>query len=250
MKILRLLCLILCAVVLLGACSKEPDSKIIRVAVSPAIPPMLFERDGKIVGVDFDIFEGYCKSRGCTFKMTAYDWLGMLGAVSSGQADVAFSGISITEKRKEVMNFSKPYYVSTWDLIGMNNRQIKITDLSQLKNYSIAYPTGTVFDDYVKTVLQPQGYYSVDKVRLYPSPTETLLALQNGTVDLVFVDRVMLLSYQKSLGLPVSSSYQVVGFDNLGFAFKKDSSLRDDFNLYLDEIGPENLKKIINKWIQ
>lgn len=250
MKTIRLFGFIISAVILLMACSKQPESNVIRVAVSPAIPPMLFEQDGKTVGVDLDIFEGYCQSRGCTFKMTAYDWLGMLGAVSSGQADVAFSGISITDKRKEAMSFSKPYYVSTWDLIGMNNRHIKITDLSQLKNYSIAYPTGTVFDDYVKTVLQPQGYYSLDKVKLYPSPTETLLALQNGTVDLVFVDQVMLKSYQKLLGLPVSSSYQVVGFDNLGFAFKKDSKLRDDFNLYLDELGPEKLKTIINKWIQ
>mgnify|MGYP002628389227 CR=1 FL=1 len=250
MNSFRLISLIISAAFLLLACSKEPASNEIRVAVSPAIPPMLFEKDGKMIGVDLDIFEGYCKSRGCTFKMTAYDWLGMLGAVSSGQADVAFSGISITDKRKEAMSFSQPYYVSTWDLISMNNRHIKITDLSQLKNYSIAYPTGTVFDDYVKTVLQPQAYYSVDKVKLYPSPTETLLALQNGTVDLVFVDRVMLQSYQKSLGLPVSSSYQVVGFDNLGFAFKKDSKLRDDFNLYLNEMGPEKLKIILNKWIQ
>jgi polar amino acid transport system substrate-binding protein len=77
-----------------------------------------------------------------------------------------------------------------------------------------------------------------------------LIALQNGSVDLVFVDGVMLDSYQKSLNLPVSSSYQVVGFDNLGFAFKKGSKLRDDFNLYLTELGPEKLNVIINRWAQ
>ena len=103
---------------------------MIKVAVSPAIPPMLFEKDGKYTGIDLEIFEGYCKSRACTFKTTAYDWLGMLGAVTSGQADVAFSGISITDKRKEVMDFSNPYFTSTWQLIGLKNRNIKITDLS------------------------------------------------------------------------------------------------------------------------
>jgi polar amino acid transport system substrate-binding protein len=174
----------------------------------------------------------------------------MLGAVSSGQADVAFSGLSITDKRKEVMDFSKPYYTSTWDLISLENRHIKITDLSQLKKYTVAYPTGSVFDDYVKDVLQPKGYYSLEQVKLYPSPAEALIALQNGNVDLVFVDSVMLQSYQKSLNLPVSSSYQVVGFDNLGFAFKKGSKLRDDFNLYLSELGPEKLKAIIKQWTQ
>lgn len=250
MKLTRIFTIFLFSILFLGACSKQEPANILKVAVTPSIPPMLFEKDGKYAGIDLEIFEGYCKSRGCNFKMTAYDWLGMLGAVASGQADLAFSGISITDKRKEVMDFSNPYFVSSWDLIGLNKRNIKITDLSQLKNYTIAYPTGTVFDDYVKNVLQPQGYYSVDQVKLYPSPTEALIALQNGNVDLVFVDKVMLVNYQKSLNLPVSSSYQVVGFDKLGFAFKKGSKLRDDFNQYLNELGPEKLKAIIDRWTQ
>ena len=248
MRLVRLIISSLAILLILGACSTEEQSNVIKVAVSPAIPPMLFEKDGKYTGMDLEIFEGYCKSRGCTFKMTAYDWLGMLGAVTSGQADVAFSGISITDKRKEVMDFSNPYFTSTWQLIGLTNRNIKITDLSQFKKYTIGYPRGSVFDDYVKTVLQPKGYYTVDQVKLYPSPAEALIALQNGNVDLVFVDSVMLVNYQKSLNLPVSSSYQVVGFDNLGFAFKKGSKLRDDFNLYLTELGPEKLSTMMNRW--
>jgi polar amino acid transport system substrate-binding protein len=250
MRFARLILTLLLPLLILGACSKEEQASVIKVAVSPTIPPMLFEKDGKYTGVDLEIFEGYCKSRGCTFKITAYDWLGMLGAVTSGQADVAFSGISITDKRKEVMDFSKPYFTSTWELIGLKNRNIHITDLSQLKKYIIAYPTGSVFDDYVKTVLQPKAYYSIDQVKLYPSPAEALIALQNGNVDLVFVDSVMLVNYQKSLKLPVSSSYQVLGFDNLGFAFKKDSQLKDDFNLYLSELGPKKLKAMIHRWTQ
>lgn len=246
----RLFIFCLASIFFLSSCSREAPTNVIQVAVSPTIPPMLFERNGKYTGIDHEIFEGYCKSRGCTFNMTAYDWLGMLGAVSSGQAVVAFSGISITDKRKEAMDFSNPYITTTWELIGLKKRNIKITDLSQLQKYTIAYPTGTVFDGYVKTVLQAKGYYSIDRVKLYPSYAETMLALQNGAVDLVFVDSAMLANYQKSLNLPVTSSYKVVGFDNLGFAFKKGSKLRDDFNLYLVELGPEKLKAILAKWAQ
>lgn len=250
MKTIRFIVFVLASAFILSSCSKEEPSKIIQVAVSPTVPPFLFQKDGKYIGIDHELFEGYCQSRNCTFKMTAYDWLGMLGAVSSGQAAVAFSGISITDKRKEVMDFSMPYVTSTWELIGLKNRNIKITDLSQLKKYTIAYPTGTVFDDYIKTVLQPNDYYSIDQVKLYPSYAETMLALQNSTVDLVFVDSAMLANYQTALNLPVSSSYQIVGFDKLGFAFKKGLKLREDFNLYLTELGPEKLKAISAKWIQ
>jgi polar amino acid transport system substrate-binding protein len=232
------------------ACSKEKPTTAIQVAISPSVPPMMFEKDGKYTGLDLELFEGFCKSRGCVFKMTAYDWLGMLGAVSSGRADAAFSGISITDKRKEAMDFSNPYLESTWDLISLKNRQIHITDLSELKKYKIAYPTGTVFDDYVKGVLEPQGYYSSKQIMLYPSYAETMIALQNNTVDLVFTDSAMLNSYQKSMNLPVISSYQVKGFDKLGFAFKKGSTLRDDFNRYLAELGPAQLKALESKWAQ
>ena len=58
---------------LLDGRSKEEPSKLIKVAVSPTIPPMMFEKDGEYSGIDSEIFEGYRKSRGCTFKVTAYD---------------------------------------------------------------------------------------------------------------------------------------------------------------------------------
>ena len=122
-----LLCLL--SAVIIG-CSKQDEVKVVRVAVSPNSPPMLFDDKGKIVGADMAIFEGYCQSRGCTLKVTPYDWQGMLGAVSSGQADVAFSGISITDKRKEVMDFSQPYYDNAWHLVSTTRKNIVITDLS------------------------------------------------------------------------------------------------------------------------
>ncbi|WP_197713100.1 transporter substrate-binding domain-containing protein [Polynucleobacter necessarius] len=63
----------------------------------------------------------------------------MTGQVCSWQClavkpDVAFSGISITDKRKEVMDFSQPYYDNAWHLVSMKKKNIEITDLNQLKN--------------------------------------------------------------------------------------------------------------------
>jgi polar amino acid transport system substrate-binding protein len=156
----------LCALVLaLAGCSKSADSgapaaasqsatgtvaKVVKVAVSPTSPPMVFEQDGKTVGADMEIFEGYCKARGCTLQVTPYDWQGMLGAVSSGQADVAYSGISITDKRKEVMDFSQPYYDNAWHLVSLTSRNVKITDLAELNKYSIGYPRGMAYSDLIK----------------------------------------------------------------------------------------------------
>lgn len=243
--------LLLCMVPFLvnGFASKE-GAGIVKVAISPASPPMLFDENGVVKGADFEIFDGYCKARGCTMEMTPYDWQGMLGAVSSGQADVAFSGISITEKRKQAMDFSKPYYDNAWHLVSMKSRHIKITDLSELKQYSIGYPRGMAYNDLIKNELEPKGYYSLSKVKLYPSYNEVVTDLQNGNLDLAFIEEPVLANYQHKLKLPFESSYTFTGFDKLGFAFAKGSTMRDDFDQYLTELGPEKIKAILDKWMK
>ena len=234
----------------LAACSKQDEANVVKVAVSSTSPPMLYAENGVIKGSDLEIFEAYCKSRGLTMKITQYDWQGMLGAVSSGQADVAFSGISITAKRKEAMDFSKPYYDNAWHLVSLNSRNIKITDLAELKKYSIGYPRGMAYNDLIKNELEPKGYYSLSQVKLYPSYTEVVTDLKNGNLDLAFIEEPVLANYKSKLHLPFQSSYVFTGFDQYGFAFSKGSKMRDDFDRYLDAQGPDYIKAITAKWMQ
>ncbi|OGT00619.1 MAG: amino acid-binding protein [Gallionellales bacterium RIFCSPLOWO2_12_FULL_59_22] len=258
-KKLRLAGLLCAAGLLVLGCSREGYSpgttgkagaNPVKVAVSPASPPMLFEEAGKITGIDMEIFEGYCKSRGCTLNVTAYDWQGMLGAVSSGQADVAFSGISITGKRKEAMDFSQPYYDNSWHLVSLKSRNIKIANLDQLKNYSIGYPRGMAYNDLIKNDLEPKGHYSLSKVKLYPTYSEVTADLQNGNLDLAFIEEPVLADFLYKKKLPIESSYVFTGLDKLGFAFVKGSSRRDDFDKYLAELGPERIRAIVDKWMK
>ena len=231
--------------------AKQGDSqvpKVVEVAVTPASPPNLFEENGKTQGLDYDLFDGYCKARGCTMNITAYDWQGMLGAVVSKKADVAFSGISITEPRQKVMDFSKPYMDNSWNLLSMKSRNIKLTNLDTLKNYTIGFPRGMAYMDFIKTELEPKGIYKTDQVKLYPSYNEALTDLQNGQVDMVFIDGTVASVYRKKL--PVQDSYVWEGIDRLGFAFPKGSELRVDFDKYLDELGPEKRQAIIDKWMK
>jgi polar amino acid transport system substrate-binding protein len=236
-----------------GACGQQeqaagPAPKVVNVAVTPASPPNLFEENGKTQGLDYDLFDGYCKARGCTMNITAYDWQGMLGAVVAKKADVAFSGISITEPRMKVMDFSKPYMDNSWNLVSMKSRNIKLANLDTLKNYTIGFPRGMAYTDFIKTDLEPKGIYKTDQVKLYPSYNEALTDLQNGQVDLVFLDGTVASVYRKKL--PVQDSYVFEGIDKLGFAFPKGSALRADFDKYLDELGPEKRQAIIDKWMK
>ena len=238
-------------VLLFSGCSKkEEGGKVIHVAVSPASPPMLFEEKGKLQGADLEIFEGYCKARGCTLQITSYDWQGMLGAVSNGQADVAFSGISITDKRKEAMDFSQPYYDNAWHLVTLSSRDIKLDDLAALNQYSLGYPRGMAYSDLIKNDLEPKGYYTLSKVKLYPSYNEVVADLQGGNLDVAFIEEPVLANFKYKLHLPLESRYVFQGIDKLGFAFPKGSALRADFDRYLEELGPEKRQAILNKWMK
>jgi polar amino acid transport system substrate-binding protein len=134
--------------------------------------------------------------------------------------------------------------------VSLKSKNIQITDLSQLKKYSIGYPRGMAYDDLIKNELEPKGYYSLSKVKLYPSYAEAVTDLQNGNLDLAFIEEPVLLNYEKNLKLPLQSVYVFKGHDQLGFAFAKGSKLRDDFNKYLAELGPEKIQAILDKWMK
>lgn len=179
-----------------------------------------------------------------------YSWDGMLGAVASGQADVAFSGISITEKRKKVMDFSVPYYANSFNLVSMANRNIELKDLKSLNKYSIGFPRGMAYADLIKSNLEPKGYYSLNKVKLYPSYNEVLTDLRNGNLDLAFIEDPVYFDYKNKKRMPIEARYVFRNVDHLGFAFKKGSPVRDDFNAWMNDQGAEKISAVIDKWMK
>jgi polar amino acid transport system substrate-binding protein len=235
-------------VISVAGCEQKNSDQVIRVAVSPASPPNLYEENGQTKGLDLELFEGFCAQRSCTLKITSYDWQGMLGAVVSGKADVAFSGISITAARQEVMDFSEPYMENTWNLVSLSSRDIVLSDLDTLMNYTIGYPRGMAYTDFINNELAPEGIYTIDKVKLYPSYNEVMMDLQNGQIDLAFLDGTVASVYRKKL--PLQDSYVFTGFDRFGFAFPKGSGLRAEFDQYLNEQGAEKRQVIIDKWLR
>jgi polar amino acid transport system substrate-binding protein len=248
--LMKRVALILCVLPLIfSSCGKQEEPKVIKVAVSPTSPPNMFEENGTFKGLDLEIFEGFCKAKGYQYKITAYDWQGMLGAVIGGQADVAFSAISITDQRKEKMDFSQAYMDNTWNLVSMKAKNIVIKDLAELKKYSIGYPRGMAYSTFIKDNLEPKGVYRLSDVKMYPTYNEVLADLQNGNLDLAFLDGTVASVYKKKIS--VQDSYVFSGFDTLGFAFPKGSKLRVEFDEYLKEgLGEEGLKAIIKKYME
>ena len=107
---------------------------------------------------------------------------------------------------------------------------------------AMALSLGLVASAYLAEVFRG-AFNSVD-------PAEVITDLQNGNLDLAFIEEPVFLNYENKLKLPIQSSYVFKGFDKLGFAFAKGSKLRDDFDKYLNEHGPEKIKAILDKWMK
>ena len=214
-----------------------PAKTTLHAAVCPTSPPNCFQQEKEYVGIDVEIIRAFCESRGFTFDVTAYDWAGMLGAVVAGRADVAFSGISITDKRKEVMDFSEPHMVNTLVIAALADRGVAIATTADWKKYKLGFVRGMYFGDLVKTTYKDA--YAYEDLKQYPSYNELLADLGNGNVDGAFMDSLVMAD-QKEKGIyNLATAFTLAEADNFGFAFPKGSALRDEFNQFLREHAAE-----------
>ena len=212
-------------------------NKALQAAVCPTSPPNCFQQDKDYVGIDVEIFNAFCESRGATVEITAYDWAGMLGAVVATRADVAFSGISITDKRKEVMDFSAPYMVNTLIIAALADRNVAIASTADWKNYKLGFVRGMYFGDLIKTTYQDA--YAYADLQQHPSYNELLADLGNGNVDGAFMDSLVMAD-QKEKGIyNLVTAFTLAEADNFGFAFPKGSALRGEFDQFLQEQAAE-----------
>ena len=205
----------------------------LKAAVCPTSPPNCFQQDKDYAGIDVEIFNAFCAGRGATLELTAYDWAGMLGAVVAGRADVAFSGISITDKRKEAMDFSAPYMVNTLIIAALADRNMVLASTADWKNYKLGFVRGMYFGDLIKT--KYADAYAYADLKQYPSYNELLADLGNGNVDGAFMDSLVMAD-QKEKGIyNLVTAFTLEEADNFGFAFPKNSPLRDEFDRFLKD---------------
>jgi octopine/nopaline transport system substrate-binding protein len=110
MKSLRLLALALAAATLAtgGAAAQNKWAKI-TIATEGAYAPWNFVEAGKIVGFEIDLANDLCKRMKSECTIIAQDWDGIIPALNARKYDVIMAGMNITDKRLEVINFTRPY---------------------------------------------------------------------------------------------------------------------------------------------
>lgn len=178
------------------------------VCTNPPYAPFVYEEDGKIVGMDADIAAAIAEDLGVTSEMfsTSFEGIQSGVALSSGQCDLALSGITITEERKSVMNFTDAYVDDNLAVLVPSGSSI--TGSEDLSGAKIGVQQATSGEKYA----QDAGANTVQ----YEDNGLLLQAVQTGQVDAVVGNITVLsemLTSDKSLSVveEIETGEQIAG---------------------------------------
>jgi polar amino acid transport system substrate-binding protein len=196
----------LAAALVLVACGKAPESSPAAAASAPtpaapsarvyvvgtdaAYAPFESQNEkGEIVGFDIDIVNAVAKQAGIAVKFVNTPWEGIFNALGQGDRDLLVSSITITDERKQTMDFSDPYFDAN-QLIAVPVDS-KVTRFDDLKSLKVGVQTGTTGDE---AVAKLQGKSSTNIKRFESTPL-ALKELEGGGVNAVVADNGVVINY-------------------------------------------------------
>ncbi len=230
MKRIKVSLLLLIILFLVSGCASKNEDELV-LATEAGFAPYEYYKDGEIVGVDIDIAKEIAKEldKKLVIKDVSFDFL--INEVKSGKADFAAAGISITEERKEEVDFTDEYTTSNQVVVVRKDSNIQSFD--ELKDKKIAVQLGTVADLYVT-----ENYKDATLVthKKYLSAAEDV---KGGKADCIIMDQLPALEIVKeNPELKVMDG--ILFQDKYGMIVKKgNDSLRKDINRVLKRLNED-----------
>lgn len=250
-KIFILLTFILISVsmVACGGKTKDLENTII-VGLDDTFVPMGFrDEQGDIVGFDVDLAKAVCDKLGYDVIFQSIDWSMKETELNSKNIDVIWNGYSITEERKEKLDFSKAYLKNKQVIITLKDSDIKTKE--DLKGKSVAVQGGSSSQEAVEKEKDIIKTFKGEELILFDSNNEAFMDLEAGRSDALVADEIMSRYYISKLG---KDKFKILeedfGKESYGIGFRKDDNvLREKINNALLELKADGtIKEISVKW--
>lgn len=162
------------------AAAEATESKgTLVMATNAEFPPYEFHEGGEIVGIDVEIARAIATEMGMDFEIEDIAFDSIIPEVTSGKADFGAAGMTVTEDRKQSVDFSDPYATATQVVIVQEGSEIASVD--DLTDKTIGVQLGTTGDIYVEDV---EGV----TIERYNKGFEAVQALGQGKIDAVVID--------------------------------------------------------------
>lgn len=173
----------------------QKNDKLV-VAMNPEFAPFEYKTlvNGKdtIVGSDVKLAQAIADELGVKLELSPMSFDNVLSSLQTGKADIAISGISVTEERKKTFDFSDPYYKANNVLIIKNEQLNTFSSIKSLAGKTIAAQKGSVQESVIKDQIPDATLISLT------SNGNMITELQAGTVDAVILEKPITEGYIKN----------------------------------------------------
>ncbi len=263
--------MLLTAVFALSACGKKDN--VLVMATNAAFPPYEYVEGNEFVGIDVEIAKALAEKLGMELKIEDVEFGSIIGGVVEGKYDMGMAGMTVTEERKQSVNFSDTYATGIQVIIVKEGSAIASLDdifefdaegnPTALKNPNVKVgvqqdTTGDIYssDDVTKWGLNDvaeDGTVTTDRVIRYKTGAEAVEALKTDKVDMVIIDNEPAKSFVaanegKIHILEGDNEYAV---EDYAICVAKDNTeLLDKINQALKELKEDGtIDKIVAKYI-
>ncbi|MBC7322784.1 MAG: basic amino acid ABC transporter substrate-binding protein [Acetomicrobium sp.] len=208
------------------------SAKTYVVGTSAGFPPFEYIQDGKIVGFDVDLMKAIAESQGFEVKFQDISFDSLIPGLNAGTIDIVAAGMTITEERAKVVDFTEPYYSANQALLVKEGSGNTLTVL--FGNHNIAVQTGTTGDLWVEENLEKTGILT-GKVTRFDTFVLAIQDLINGNVDGVVLDTPVAKRYAAEK--PVVMVAEIITGEQYGLAVAKgNKELLEKLNKGLEEV--------------
>ncbi|GGI64623.1 amino acid ABC transporter substrate-binding protein/permease [Enterococcus alcedinis] len=211
----------------------EPLKKSYTIASDSAFAPFEFQNsENQYVGIDVDLLKRAAELQGFTLKFNHIGFSGAVQAVESNQADAMIAGMTITEERKKVFDFSDAYFDSGIQL-AVKKGNTTIQSYEDLSGKKVGAKVGTESADYLEANKEKYGY----TVKYFDAADQLYDAVRVGAID-ALMDDYPVIGYAIAQGQELSTPLERISGGQYGFAVKKGQNpeLLEMFNEALKEM--------------
>ena len=213
------------------------------MATNATFPPYEMTTDsGEFEGIDIDTAKAIADKLGLELQIDDMDFDAALLSVQQGKADIAMAGVTVTDERKAVMDFSDSYATGIQSIIVPNDSDIASPD--DLAGKKIGTQRGTTGYIYCT------DDFGEENVIAYDDGLTAVQALNNGQVDAVVIDNAPAQEFvAANPGLKILDTAYAQEDYAIGVA-KGNTQLLDAINGALEELQDDGtLQAIVDKYI-
>jgi polar amino acid transport system substrate-binding protein len=256
-KTVKLVMLAAVIALLAAACSDDDDSsssdagdlggRTVTVAVENAYTPYNFvdTETNEAIGWDYDAWREICERLNCVAEFVQAGWPDVIVETGQGEYDTAADGISITDDRKEVVDFSDPYMVIEQKfMVRVGEDRFSSVDEFVAGDYRLGTQVGTTNFELGVELLGGDA-----RIDAFEQFGVAVLALVSGDVDAVIIDDTAGQGYKGENEGDVELIDEALQSDPLGFIFPPGSDLVAPVNTVIKEMTDDGtFDELANTW--